>query len=107
MPLSRILVADDEESMRWVLSKALRKKGFTVDLAKDGEEALRLIQADGYDLAILDIKMPGVSGLSAIPELLAASPATAAPHIATDIARKLANFNMDDSRSIMSSAERV
>ena len=63
MPLNRILVADDEESMRWVLSKALRKKGFTVDLAKDGDEALELIQADGYDLAILDIKMPGISGL--------------------------------------------
>ncbi len=63
MPLNRILVADDEESMRWVLSKALRKKGFTVDLAKDGDEALELIQADGYDLAILDIKMPGITGL--------------------------------------------
>jgi two-component system nitrogen regulation response regulator GlnG len=63
MSLNRILVADDEESMRWVLSKALRKKGFTVDLAKDGDEALELIQADGYDLAILDIKMPGISGL--------------------------------------------
>ncbi|CAG0948929.1 DNA-binding transcriptional regulator NtrC [Geobacteraceae bacterium] len=63
MLLNRILVADDEESMRWVLSKALRKKGFTVDLARDGEEALRLIQSGDYDLAILDIKMPGISGL--------------------------------------------
>jgi len=63
MTLNRILVADDEESMRWVLSKALRKKGFTVDLAKDGDEALEMIQANGYDLAILDIKMPGISGL--------------------------------------------
>ncbi len=63
MLLHRILVADDEESMRWVLSKALRKKGFSVDLARDGEEALRLIQSGDYDLAILDIKMPGISGL--------------------------------------------
>jgi len=63
MPINRILVADDEESMRWVLSKALRKKGFTVDLARDGDEALRLIRSESYDLAILDIKMPGVSGL--------------------------------------------
>jgi len=69
MPLNRILVADDEESMRWVLSKALRKKGFTVDLAKDGEEALRLIQADGYELAILDIKMPGISGLELLDKV--------------------------------------
>lgn len=63
MTLNRILVADDEESMRWVLSKALRKKGFTVDLARDGDEALRLIRANDFDLAILDIKMPGLSGL--------------------------------------------
>jgi two-component system nitrogen regulation response regulator GlnG len=49
--------------MRWVISKALRKKGFTVDLARDGDEALRLIRSESYDLAILDIKMPGVSGL--------------------------------------------
>jgi two-component system nitrogen regulation response regulator GlnG len=63
MSINRILVADDEESMRWVLSKALRKKGLTVELAHDGDEALRLIKSNSYDLAILDIKMPGLSGL--------------------------------------------
>jgi two-component system, NtrC family, nitrogen regulation response regulator GlnG len=63
MSLNKIIVADDEESMRWVLSKALKRKGFSVDLAKDGDEALSLIQANSYDLAILDIKMPGLSGL--------------------------------------------
>ncbi|ACM20078.1 nitrogen fixation master sigma-54-dependent transcriptional response regulator [Geotalea daltonii FRC-32] len=63
MPINNILVADDEESMRWVLSKALKKKGFNVDLAKDGDEALRNIKMHSYDLAILDIKMPGLSGL--------------------------------------------
>jgi two-component system, NtrC family, nitrogen regulation response regulator GlnG len=63
MQLHRILVADDEESMRWVLSKALRKKGFSVDLARDGSEALRLIKENPYEMAILDIKMPGITGL--------------------------------------------
>jgi two-component system nitrogen regulation response regulator GlnG len=63
MSLNRILVADDEESMRWVLSKALRKKGFEVDLAHDGRQALELIKQGSYDLAILDIKMPGINGL--------------------------------------------
>jgi two-component system nitrogen regulation response regulator GlnG len=63
MSIDRILVADDEESMRWVLSKALRKKGYAVDLASDGDEALRLLEGNTYDLAILDIKMPGISGL--------------------------------------------
>jgi two-component system nitrogen regulation response regulator GlnG len=63
MSLTKILVADDEESMRWVLSKALKRKGFTVDLAQDGRQALAMIQENNYDLAILDIKMPGMSGL--------------------------------------------
>lgn len=63
MALHRILVADDEESMRWVLSKALRKKGYTVDLAADGNEALRQVREQSYDLAIVDIKMPGMTGL--------------------------------------------
>lgn len=69
MLLHRILVADDEESMRWVLSKALRKKGFTVDLARDGAEALRQIQEYPYDMAILDIKMPGITGLDLLDRI--------------------------------------
>ncbi len=69
MPLNRILVADDEESMRWVLSKALKRKGFSVELAKDGDEALRMIQSSNYDLAILDIKMPGPTGLDLLDQI--------------------------------------
>ncbi|MDO9309245.1 MAG: sigma-54 dependent transcriptional regulator [Deltaproteobacteria bacterium] len=69
MPLTRILVADDEESMRWVLSKALKRKGFTVDLAHDGRQALELIKDNCYDLAILDIKMPGINGLDLLDKV--------------------------------------
>ena len=69
MPLTRILVADDEESMRWVLSKALKRKGFTVDLAHDGRQALELIKDNCYDLAILDIKMPGITGLDLLDKV--------------------------------------
>ncbi|OGU11518.1 MAG: two-component system response regulator [Geobacteraceae bacterium GWC2_58_44] len=69
MSINNILVADDEESMRWVLSKALRKKGFTVELARDGDEALRLIKENVYDLALLDIKMPGVTGLELLDRI--------------------------------------
>ena len=63
MSIRRILVADDEESIRWVLSKSLSKSGFTVDLASSGTEALALVRQQNYDLAVLDIKMPGVTGL--------------------------------------------
>jgi two-component system nitrogen regulation response regulator GlnG len=69
MSLNRIIVADDEESMRWVLSKALKKKGFTVDLAKNGDEAMLMIKSNPYDLAIIDIKMPGMSGLDLLAKI--------------------------------------
>jgi two-component system, NtrC family, nitrogen regulation response regulator GlnG len=63
MAINHILVADDEESIRWVLSKALGKQGYAVDLAADGSEALTLLRKKNFDLAILDIKMPDHSGL--------------------------------------------
>jgi two-component system nitrogen regulation response regulator GlnG len=63
MSIKRILVADDEESIRWVLSKSLTKQGFQVDLASNGQEALLMSRKQNYDLAVLDIKMPGLSGL--------------------------------------------
>jgi len=69
MSLTRILVADDEESMRWVLSKALKRKGFSVDLAIDGRQALSMVQDNSYDLAILDIKMPGINGLDLLDKI--------------------------------------
>ncbi len=68
MAIQHILVADDEESIRWVLSKALKKQGFNVDLAEDGSQAKRLAQKHHYDLAILDIKMPGIQGLDLLKQ---------------------------------------
>ena len=63
MAIHRILVADDEESIRWVLSRALKKQGYSVDLAEDGARAAELADTQNYDLAVLDIKMPGLNGL--------------------------------------------
>ncbi|PLY01782.1 MAG: nitrogen regulation protein NR(I) [Desulfuromonas sp.] len=76
MTLKRILVADDEESIRWVLSRALTKKGYTVDLATTGDEALVFARRNKYDLAILDIKMPGMSGLDLLSTIKEERPET-------------------------------
>ena len=76
MSIETILVADDEESIRWVLSKALSKQGFGVDLAENGQEALDLIRRNRYDLAILDIKMPGASGLELLDRFQQEHPET-------------------------------
>jgi two-component system nitrogen regulation response regulator GlnG len=62
--VGRILVADDEESIRWVLATALSGEGHTVEQVDGGEAALRRLTEDHYDLALVDIKMPDLDGLS-------------------------------------------
>ncbi len=68
MPIQRILVADDEQSITWVLSRALTKQGFGVDIVNDGTEARARVERERYDLALLDIKMPGISGLELLTD---------------------------------------
>lgn len=70
MSLKRVLVVDDEESIRWVLSKALTRQGLQVDLADCGESARKLLKNNSYDLAMIDIKMPDISGLDLLNEVL-------------------------------------
>ena len=76
MAIRRILVADDEESIRWVLAKALKKQGFIVDLAEDGSQARTLARQNHYDLAVLDIKMPGIHGLELLKQFRSDHPDT-------------------------------
>ena len=66
----RILVVDDEPSVRESVGYALEQEGFDVTLATDGEDAERQIDDDGiFDLLILDIMMPGKSGLDICREV--------------------------------------
>ena len=58
----RVLVVDDEPSIRELLSRTLTVDGLAVDLAADGDEALRSLHTGTYDCIILDLKMPGMSG---------------------------------------------
>ncbi len=60
---TRILVADDEQSLRFVLGKALEAKHYAVDYASDGNEAWNKLNGGDYAIAFLDVKMPGPSGL--------------------------------------------
>ncbi len=57
-----VLVVDDEEGMREGIRRILSKKGFTVDTAESGEKALELLKDKTYDLAFIDLKMPGIDG---------------------------------------------
>jgi len=65
----KVLVVDDEESLRKVLKKELTRKGFYVEVAQDGEEALRFLREDAFDVILLDIVMPGMNGIEFMKEL--------------------------------------
>jgi len=65
----RILIADDEEGLRWVLEKGLRQAGYRVTAVKDGESALLEVRAEPYDLIFLDVRMPGMDGLTLLGQL--------------------------------------
>jgi excisionase family DNA binding protein len=64
----RVLVVDDEASIRDLLSKTLALAEYDVDLAFDGRTALDRLRTTPYDLLITDLKMPGVDGLTVIRE---------------------------------------
>ena len=64
----RVLVVDDEASIRDLLSKTLALAEYDVDVAPDGRSALERMRIYPYDLLIADLKMPGMDGLSVIRE---------------------------------------
>ena len=64
----RVLVVDDEASIRELLSKTLALAEYAVDTARDGRAAIERLRLGHYDLLIADLKMPGVDGLSLIRE---------------------------------------
>ena len=73
--IKRILVADDEPSVREAVGYALKQEGFEVVLAEDGDDAdSKLGEEIDYDLLILDIMMPGRSGLDVCREVRSRSP---------------------------------
>ena len=71
----RILIVDDDRALRFVLSELLSDAGHTVDQAADGREALRRLDAGTFDIVLLDIGLPDLSGL----DVLAHARAVASP----------------------------
>jgi two-component system, NtrC family, nitrogen regulation response regulator GlnG len=68
---ARILIADDEESLRWVLEKGFRQVGYEVTTVADGEAAIQAFEAEPFDLVFLDIRMPRLDGLAVLERLRA------------------------------------
>lgn len=61
--MRRILMVDDDRIVLHLLAEGMRGLGYRVDTAQNGEAALQLARAERFDLAVLDIRMPGLSGL--------------------------------------------
>jgi two-component system nitrogen regulation response regulator GlnG len=64
--VKKVLIADDDESIRWVLKKTVAGMGFSPDLAEDGEKALSLLTKNLYVAAFVDIRMPGMEGIEVL-----------------------------------------
>jgi nitrogen regulation protein NR(I) len=67
--MERILIVDDDQSMRYSLNRMLEGQGLQLSLAKNGPEALERFEQDQPDLVVMDIKMPGRSGLEVLREI--------------------------------------
>ncbi|MCH2111057.1 MAG: response regulator, partial [Polyangiaceae bacterium] len=69
--MKRVLVIDDEENLRLVLRTTLRRQGYQVESAENGEEALPLIDKFGPDFIITDVRMPKMGGMDLLATLQA------------------------------------
>ena len=74
MAAEKILIVDDEEGMRRLLDRLLSREGYETTTVGSGEEALRQMRADTFDLVVTDIKMPEMDGLQLLEEIKAYNP---------------------------------
>ncbi|TKB69217.1 MAG: sigma-54-dependent Fis family transcriptional regulator [Nitrospira sp.] len=74
--MEKILVVDDEQSLRDVLSIMLKRAGYAVTSAMDGEEAIELLNKEIFDLVITDLRMPKIDGMEVLKAVKSASPET-------------------------------
>ncbi len=65
----RLLVAEDDAGLRSVLERGLRENGYVVDSVEDGERALAFLRTYEYEVAVLDWRMPKISGVEVVREL--------------------------------------
>jgi len=71
---ARILVVDDDESIRKTLASILEEKGYEVDTAKDGKEAVEKSNVKFYNLALIDIRLPDMEGTKLLTAMKETTP---------------------------------
>jgi two-component system OmpR family response regulator len=65
----RVLLVDDEDDFRETLQKRLRNRKLLVEGAENGYKALEILQAQDFDVIVLDVKMPGMDGIETLKEI--------------------------------------
>lgn len=68
--MKTILVVDDDDAIRLLIEMELQEEGYRVLTASNARDALKLVETEPLDLVILDIRMPGMDGLEALPRML-------------------------------------
>jgi len=71
-----VLVVDDDQAVRSVVSRKMQLAGYDCVTAADGKEALDKVSSQTFDLVLLDIKMPGPSGMEVLPQIVTGNPDT-------------------------------
>ena len=74
--MTKILLADDEESIRNLMRMTLELDGYEVSMAEDGLKALEIFEREKPELVLLDVKMPGMSGIEVLGQIRAKAPDT-------------------------------
>ena len=66
--MTRILIVDDEETIRLALRKFLRSRGYEVEIAGSGDQALEILEKQSFSLMLCDVRMPGMTGVQVVPQ---------------------------------------
>jgi len=69
-----ILLVDDDMSVRTVFSGVLRREGYRVNAVKDGYEAIKVVEQEDFDLALVDLSMPGLDGIEVLEKIKSIRP---------------------------------
>ena len=65
--MTRILIVDDEETIRLALRKFLRSRGYEVEVAGSGDQAMQILDKESFSLMLCDVRMPGMTGVQVVP----------------------------------------
>ena len=67
--MARVLIVEDDANQRLLYEMELRRDGYDVESARDGREAIEKVKSGTFDVVVMDLKMPGMTGLDAIMEI--------------------------------------